>query len=176
MASVYDNITTAKDLVHEVMAHGLSTKQEDLCKAQDIFGHSTIEELDSLANDIGRNDENGNPDPKGNWSSGRRETRSTFYNILFKIWHYEDATRFWNQHSNPEHDELKTLRTERSCLKKRINELGNHVHELQEETKRSADVIAEQNKHLIEMKNRAEAAEAEIIQLKAKLYDLIAKG
>ena len=74
MASKYDSIKTAKDLVSEVMMHGFSLNQEDICRAQDIFGHSTIEELVNLANDIGRNDENGTPDPKGTWSSGRRRT------------------------------------------------------------------------------------------------------
>ena len=176
MASIYDNITTAKDLVHEVMFHGISTKQEDLCRIQDIFGHSTIEELNDLANDLGRNDEKGNPDPKGGWSSGRRETRSTFYSILFKIWNYEDATRFWNQNSNPEHEELKALRTECGNLKKQISELGNCRDKLLEEAKHSGDFIAELSERLIEMEKRAKSAETEIIQLKEKLYDIIANG
>ena len=29
--------------------------------------------------------------------------------IAFSIWNWEDATRFWNQHTNPEHAELKEL-------------------------------------------------------------------
>lgn len=35
--SIYDKVETAKDLIFEVAAHGLSTKQEDICRAQDIF-------------------------------------------------------------------------------------------------------------------------------------------
>ena len=81
MSSKYDSITTAADLVKEVMAHGLSTVQDDLNRAADIFGRSSIEELVNLANDIGRNNENGEPDPKGSWSSGRKATQSTFYMI-----------------------------------------------------------------------------------------------
>ena len=77
MSSKYDSITTAADLVKEVMAHGLSTVQDDLNRAADIFGRSSIEELVNLANDIGRNNENGEPDPKGSWSSGRKATQST---------------------------------------------------------------------------------------------------
>ena len=65
MASEYDNIKTAKDLITEVRIHGLSLAQEDICRAQDIFGHSTIEELVALANDNGRDNENGEPDPNG---------------------------------------------------------------------------------------------------------------
>ncbi len=82
MKSIYDDIKTAADLVRHVSVHGLSTKEEDIFRAQDIFGHSTIEELDTLANDIGRNNENGEPDPNGSWSSGRKGTRDTFYFIL----------------------------------------------------------------------------------------------
>lgn len=50
--SKYDDIKTAAELVAEVRAHGLSLDQEDICRAQDIFGNSPIEELVRLANDI----------------------------------------------------------------------------------------------------------------------------
>ena len=70
--SKYDSIETAAELVAEVQAHGLSTAQEDICRAQDIFGHTSVEELAHLANDIGRNNAQGEPDPHGSWSSGRR--------------------------------------------------------------------------------------------------------
>ena len=63
--SKYDDIKTAAELVAEVRAHGLSLDQEDICRAQDIFGNSPIEELVRLANDIGRNNRNGEPDPRG---------------------------------------------------------------------------------------------------------------
>lgn len=176
MASIYDNINTAKDLVREVMAHGRSTKQEDIVRMQDIFGHSSIEELAALANDIGRNDANGNPDPKGTWSSGRKETRSTFYSILFSIWNYEDATRFWNQHTNPEHEKLEALEVEFKTLRTRNEQLTARRDELLEDAKRGTEYMAELNNRLTEAVARAEAAEAEIIQLKAKLYDLITKA
>lgn len=63
--SKYDSIKTAAELVAEVQAHGLSLAQEDICRAQDIFGRSAVQDLVALANDIGRNNENGDPDPKG---------------------------------------------------------------------------------------------------------------
>ena len=69
--SKYDGIKTAAELVREVKNHGLSTVQEDLNRAADIIGNSEIGELVRLANDIGRNNENGEPDPKGTWSSNR---------------------------------------------------------------------------------------------------------
>lgn len=100
--SMYDSIKTAAELVAEVQIHGLSTAQEDICRAQDIFGHTAVDELARLANDIGRNNGQGEPDPNGTWSSGRRGTQSTFYSILVNIWHWEEVTRFWNLHTNPE--------------------------------------------------------------------------
>ena len=72
--SKYDSIKTAAELVAEVRLHGLSLAQEDITRAQDIFGRSSIEELVALANDIGRNNDKGEPDPKGTWSSGRPAT------------------------------------------------------------------------------------------------------
>ena len=80
--SKYDSIKTAADLVAEVQLHGLSTAQEDICRAQDIFGDSPIKELIRLANDIGRDNSKGEPDPKGTWGGGRKGTQGTFYMIL----------------------------------------------------------------------------------------------
>ena len=173
MASIYDNIKTATELVSYVRFHGMSTKQEDICRAQDIIGHSDIEELDNLANDIGRNDENGNPDPKGTVSSGRMETRSTFYSILFHIWNWEDATRFWNQHSNPEYKELNVLRKLRGQLNEQVRKLIERRDELLKDSKLAGEHITELNARIADEKARAEAAEAEITKLKARLYDLL---
>lgn len=182
MASKYDNIETAKDLVSEVAIHGLSMAQEDICRAQDIFGGSSVKELDFLANDIGRDDDNGNPDPNGRWASGRRGTRRTFYMILANIWSFDDVTRFWNQHTNPEHKELKELQTK---LRDEMREHGETKHFLQVEISKTA---AEHERYLeasratakeIENVRRLEAEvhdlNMQIMELKAKMYDMIAK-
>lgn len=50
--SKYDDIKTAAELVAEVRAHGLSLDQEDICRAQDIFGNSPIEELYDALHDV----------------------------------------------------------------------------------------------------------------------------
>lgn len=175
MASIYDNIKTARDLVYHVKNHGLSTNPEDICRAQDIFGHSTIEELDDLANDIGRNDENGNPDPKGSWSSNRIPTRDTFYNILFIIWNYDEATRFWNQHTNSEHDELLVIREERKDFRAAALKLEKDVQQEHkarlEETRIKLELSAQVDKLAAELHDR----DMTIMELKSKLYDLITK-
>lgn len=175
MASIYDNIKTARELVFQVRAHGLSTKQEDICRAQDIFGNSTIEELDDLANDIGRENADGEPDPKGTIYSGRMATRSTFYSILFHIWNWEDATRFWHQHSNPEYEELRTRRSQCKSLGEQVEKLTARRDELLEDAKRGTEYISELNSRLADAEAKAKAAEDEVMRLKARLFDLLVK-
>ena len=176
MASKYDKIKTAKDLVTEVMMHGLSTVQEDICRAQDIFGHSTIEELANLAKDIGRNDENGNPDPKGTWSSGRRGTCSAFYQIAFSIWNWEDAVRFWNQHSNPEHDELADSRKKLQAMAKELEKAGETMEKYWEREAQNDKILSERLNKITELSAKVYEQEREIIRLKARLFDMMEKG
>ena len=172
MASIYDSIKTAAELVSYVSVHGISTKMEDTCRAQDIFGHSTLEELDALANDNGSCNEKGEPDPNGTWGNGRKGTRDTFYSILFHIWTYEDAVRFWNQHTNPEH---KQLEAERIAKEDAIANAAGLLETLNDEHNIRLEEAA-----------RAEKAEAKaasyssiiydremtIMELKAEIYDL----
>lgn len=182
MASKYDKIKTARDLVIDAKYHGFSTKQEDVIRAQDIFGHSTIEELDALANDIGRNNENGEPDPKGTWSSDRIPTRDTFYSILFRIWNWEDATRFWNQHSNPEREQIAVVRIENQTQRAEINDKARRIEKYQQEVDLMEERLAEYDKVCTERLNKinelsaaAREKDDEIMRLKAKLYDLLTK-
>lgn len=184
MASEYEKIQSARELVRYVSIHGLSTHEEDIARAQDILGHTTLDELDMLANDIGRDDENGNPDPNGTWFGGRRGTKGTFYFILFHVWNWEDATRFWNQHSNTE---LKETSRQLRSYEAQINEMSDKLKAAEEEIdmlrKTAADMAANAmdaarerdcareagNKYLSDISRM----EDEIVHLKARLYDLI---
>ena len=180
MSSKYDNIKTAAELVSEVQLHGLSLAQEDICRAQDIFGHTPIEELARLANDIGRDNEKGEPDPKGSRSSGRRATQSTFYSILTNIWHWEEVTRFWNTHTNPEHEKLVEVRAIRDDLKAQLSNLGDQLEESRAQVKeeheaRLAETSArlDAGKEIDVPKSELHSKDMEILELKAKLYDLL---
>ena len=175
MASIYDNIKTAQGVVDLVRLQGLSTATEDICRLQDIFGRTSIEELDRLANDIGRNNDKGEPDKNGSWSSNRPATRPVFYQILYHIWSWEDATNFYNKHSNPDYEELLELRAENKTLTGHVESLRNRREELLAEVKQSADMLCEEIQKRNEATKRAEAAEEEIVRLKAKLYDLMTK-
>lgn len=173
--SIYDNIQTAADLVRHVKAHGLSTVQEDIVRAQDIFGHTPLEDLHDLANDIGRNDANGNPDPKGSWSSGRAETRSTFYSILFKIWNWEDATRFWHQHSDPDFEELVKLRADAKDLTEKVAHQREQIHLEHDNRLKETNLRLDAEKEVRRLAAELHARDMEIMELKAKLYDLMIK-
>lgn len=177
--SRYDTIYTARALVREVMAHGLSTRQEDLVRVQDLFGNSTIDELVALANDIGRNNADGEPDPEGSWSSIRRGTRDTFYMILFSVWNWEDAVRFYNQHTNPDRKAMEELKEAVVNWEKVVKD----AHATNAKLMTLKTKVEDENAELVQgynrMVDRLHAAEeavsslrAEGIVLKAKLFDL----
>lgn len=157
MASQYDNIKTAADLITEVQCHGLSQKTEDLNRAADIIGNTPVKELIRLANDIGRVNRDGEPDPMGTWSSNRPATQSTFYMIISNIWNWEEVTRFWNRHTNPEHEQLKQAQADLKTYMSRITELEKAV-------KQSG---------IDRLINELHDKDQEIKELKAKLYDLL---
>jgi hypothetical protein len=160
--SKYDTIRTAADLVAEVVIHGLSTAQEDINRAADIFGRSTIEELVALANDIGRNNEKGEPDPKGTWCSNRRGTRDTFYFIVFTVLGWEQATDFHNTYTL----EIPKIRQERD---KALEKSAQQQEELNALYRRHANLV-DDNEKLVETNKQLTE---EVIRLKAKLYDLM---
>lgn len=172
MTRMYEG-KTAAEVVRDVMNHGLSLDQEDICKMQDIFGHTSVEELDRLANDIGRDNGIGHPDPDGTMSSGRRGTRDAFYRILFHIWNWEDAVRFWNQHSNPDLDRMDAMRDRNHLLTMKLEtevglrkEAESSCDYWQKEAFTAQDIAAKAN-------DKLHKAERDILKLKATLYDLM---
>ncbi len=171
--SKYDQITTAADLIFEVRAHGLSTIQADICRAQDIIGNSTIEELEALATDTGRADDNGNPSQFGNWSTGRDGTQKFFYSIIFSIWNWEDATAFYNRVSNQAYMEG------RQAVEK-VRKLEKDMDRLTSEKQNADTIAASAEARISDLESKLEKLEAqlrakdeEIIHLKAKMYDLL---
>lgn len=178
MASMYDNISTAADLLMEVKMHGLSMNTADICRAQDIFGHTEVKELIRLANDNGRlNGFNGEPDPRGTYSSGSDGMSKYFYQVAFSIWSWEDAVRFYNRHSNfPVIDALE----DRQELKQRVNVLDEELNRVKTERDQEhkarleateAELAAQ--KKVDRLEAEAYALDMEIMTLKAKLYDLM---
>lgn len=173
--SIYDKITTAKDLVLEVKAHGLGTNLEDMCRAQDIFGNSTVEELEALATDNGRRDTDGNPDQFGSWSSGKEGTQKIFYQIIFTIWSWEEATKYYNEHSNPFYIEGRKAVKTCGAQKAEIARKDDSISVLNGAVTEYKEALNEQFELNENLKAELEAKDAEIIKLKARLYDLMSK-
>ena len=81
---------------------------------------------------------------------------------------WERATSFWNEHSNPEHKELKKLRQGEEELTKAVDSLSERLFK---ETERSSK--ASQERAELEIKCRKQ--EEELIRLKARLFDMMEK-
>ena len=154
MTSRYDKITTAKDLVSEVKTHGLSTMEQDICRAQDIFGRSPVYELIALANE--------------------KQTQEDFYLILFRIWNWRDATDFYNKYTNPE--DAEEMKTELQEQEKTIKGLKENIENLKEGYSKELENNRNLGKSLNEFEEENRKLEDEIIRLKAKLYDLMVGG
>ena len=102
--------------------------------------------------------------------------------MLFKIWNWEDAVRFWNRHSNPEHEKFEELQTKlgaemaehsktKEALKEqRISTDAEHKFLLIERGKRS-----EQGEKIRSLEAEVHDRDMTIMELKAKLYDLMVK-
>lgn len=156
MASMYEGLTP-EGLVDKVRAHGLSTKTDDICKAQDIFGHARESTLVELANDPRKSE--------------------TFYMIVFNIWHWQDATRFYNRHSNQDYErmraEAKEVATALAAVKEEAEEHQQDCNIWMERCRSSEAAHAETVKELEFYKDGYEYANRQIVELKAKLYDLM---
>lgn len=157
MKTKLEQIETAAELVSLVAWQGVSTKQEDICRMQDIIGHSTIEELDRLANDTGDN------------RTGRRGTRENFYHILSVIWRWDDLIEFWNKHSDPVHDELRKAKAKLRELEEENARLVASRNDFEKNLLKYQDLAVERSRALKEK-------DEEIMKLKAKLYDMMTKG
>lgn len=155
MTSIYDKYNTPEQIVDEVEYHGLSTKQEDICRIQDIFGRAPITELVELAN-------------------GMRQEK--FYMVLFHIWHWREATAFYNDYSNQQYAELKSD-------SEGLGQCNEALKEQVAKNERLAKSVSDEQKSRIKAEEKASLAqlkiaelEQQIIELKAKLYDALIEG
>ena len=157
--SKYNNIETANGLIQEVISHGLSTEQDDLNRAADIFGNSKVGELAALAN--------------SKETVSGKQISDIFYFIAFRIWNWRDAVSFYNEHTSEER-RLRLEAENKFNAQVKANEelladvvrLDETVAELKAQTYAALEEVETQEK-------RAEEAEAAVVVLKARLYDLM---
>ena len=154
-AGRYDDIETARELISEVARHGLSTQQHDRNRAADIIGREPIGNLAKLANSEEE-------------ICGKR-VGPMFYFIAFSVWNWEDAARFYNEHTLLLTKEYRVLLEERDALKSKLV-----AYKSSSETFKTA--YEEQNTKRVEAETALGAAQNEIVALKAKLYDLMTAG
>ncbi len=151
MKSIYDKIKTPKELIEEVKLHGLNTETVNICRAQDIFGNAPISDLVELAH----------------------KEHDKFYFVLFSIWNWEDATKFYNEHSNPQYAKLMNAQGDLDIARGSLTIEMAKVADLEEMHK------AEQRARLKAEETAALAAveilelEKKVTELKAKLYDAL---
>ena len=102
--------------------------------------------------------------------------------ILTHIWGFDDVSRFWNQHTNPEHKELKELQTKlRSEMQEHVvtkNALKAQVGKTEDEHKRYLEesrATAKEAENVKRLEAEVHDLNMQIMELKAKLYDLMTK-
>lgn len=153
--SIYDNINSAIGLVKEVQAHALSTKLEDLNRAADIIGHSPVDELVVMARE-----------PK---------TSGTLFLILKNVWNLEEVIRFWNNYVNPEREKLEKLEKLAKAAEKNAANLKAKNEALTAERNEYWESLSAARAQLEASEHRTQQAEAEIMRLKAMLFDYMTK-
>ena len=154
-AGRYDNIETAKDLIREVISHGFSTQQHDRARAQDIFGRESIDNLARLAN--------------SEEEISGKYVGSMFYFIAFNIWNWEDATRFYNEHTLAVGVKLREMKAQLEAERKELNHVKDERNEYAKVNTENRDARCKAEIALV-------AAQQEITNLKAKLYDMMIAG
>lgn len=174
MPSIYDNITTAEDLVFEVMQNGLSTQQDDITRAQHILAHCSDNELAYLARGGALDEDRNPPCPKN------CRAQLTFFRIIFTCWDWDRAVALYNLHVTQYPKKLKEARAKADNLANMLVEARSeleqtqgdlfHAHQTELEMAASYDTATAE---LAGTQAALDAAQQRIIELKAELYDMI---
>lgn len=174
MKTKLEQITTAAELITFITAFGTPTDLESICRMQDIIGHTGQDELIRLAQDNGTE-----TDGTHTWSTGRRGTQKETLSLLYTIWNWEDATRFYNNHVNPEYrkakEEAKKARQEAEEAKAEAEKARKNSEEWKEAATKIKANWRDSATDAEAQKARADAAEAENLKLKAMLFDYMTK-
>lgn len=155
----FRKIKTAAELVEFVRTNGMLLDEEAYKLAQKIFDSTDEAELVRLANDDSRS----HPDDFSN--------QDIFYHIAFNIMTWRYALDFWNQHTNPEHMAFDEVKAENARLRAAKVDLEDKVETLQHEQDMQTREMEKLRSDERSMIAALEDAEAEVVNLKAELYD-----
>ncbi len=146
-----------EDLFHLLKrsVNGYMIDEESICHYQDVFGHSSIEQLEEAANG---------------------PLRETFWNLYFRAYGAAQAIYFHGQHGvtiqkckdeiDCLNERLASEEAEKTNLIKKNRELEARIEQLKK------DLDIEMFDHVGD-RQKLEEAENEIIRLKAKLFDFM---
>jgi hypothetical protein len=142
--------TFAEVLAYIIRTRSWSTANADICELQDLLAEENDESLTNIWLELAGTTET--------------ECRATMLNLMLSAWRVETVMKWYNKFVSPwiaRSDELQ-------------NEMQDH-YENELKTVRTNAHISEENllQSLESANQRAATAEAEILTLKAKLYDLM---
>ena len=91
-------------------------------------------------------------------------------------------TRFWNMHTNPDHEKLKELRDLQGGLKKDLVRLEEELRTSRDEVRSEHEVRLAETSDKLKAQKEIDRLSAElhdknmeVMELKAKLYDMMVK-
>ena len=143
-----------KDLVQTIKtiqsSHIMDCTEQAICDYQDMIGHSSIEQLEELANGA---------------------FIDTFYKVYGLAYGTGEAIKFYCQHS----DKIKSLKDDLEKTERESNRFQKMFNDIHEEHQKTVQTCyeTELKAHDLEVENTK--LNKEIIKLKAKLYDLMTK-
>lgn len=150
--SIYDDINSAEELINHVIAHGLDITLNAKNRAADIFGRTSMEELTRLAN-------------------GKHSDK--FYFIAFSIWNWLDAVCFYNTYTLKINDVRREQEKEIADLKEQLR-IRTENYEYYKGLYDDCNMCCKDVEAKLQASEDArKACRAEVIELKAKLYDLM---
>lgn len=163
MKTKLEQIENAQELLTYIAAFGIPTDTDSICRMQDIIGHSSIDDLVALARDNGTEVRNGQT-----WSTGRKGTQRDMMSLLFHIWNWEDATRFYNTYVNAEYLKMKEIAAD-------VKIANDRAKEAQEAAEHNMKIWEEADAKAFELESELKEAKNEIQRLKALLFDYMTK-
>ena len=152
----YEDLVT---LLKKVQAtHGIDTDEKSVCEYQDMIGHSSQEQLKELANGV---------------------YKETFYRVYGFAYGTVEAIRFFTKNS----DRIEAILRERNeaiCDRDDMQDVLEKEKAAHQTATKNAktlcDDLYDEKRNTERLQKELEAAQDEIIKLKARLFDLMEKA
>lgn len=153
----FEEIKTAEELVQYTKFHGIPTDPDSISFMQDVVGHDTVRNLAALA------------------ETKEEGKANALFQLLFTIWNWRDAVAFHNRHGNPEYQQLKSKAEEADRLRKAYEEELDARQDSDTRIRELCDAVQKRDEQIQLQQDRMKELDLEILKLKAKLYDMMAK-